>query len=93
MKKQHARKENGRCTKVSYEIEEYVRGRIDFVTACPFCEKGRYTETINMVGALECNICKYQIRNNEEERFVKCSHAELERNPELKKLFGGEIGK
>lgn len=59
---------------VKYEIEEFIHGYVDFVTDCPFGEYGRYTEQTNKVGAQECNICKYQIKNNTEARIVKCSH-------------------
>ncbi len=61
-------------TAVIYEVEEFIYGRIDYVTDCPFGERGRYTYDINKVGALECNICKYQIRNNTEAHVVRCAH-------------------
>ena len=32
---------------ISYKIDEYIWGRKDFVTDCPYGEKGRYTNAIN----------------------------------------------
>lgn len=74
-------------TAVMYEVEEFIYGRIDCVTDCPFGECGRYTNRINKVGALECNICKYQIKNNTDARIVRCSHEQKQKVNEVKKLF------
>ncbi len=63
-----------RNTAVLYEINEFIYGRTDYITDCPFSERGRYTDAINKVGALECNICKYQIKNNVHSKIVRCSH-------------------
>lgn len=78
-------------TAVMYEVEEFIHGRIDFVTDCPFKEKGRYTNTINKVGALECNTCKYQIKNNTHAKVVRCAHEKLEQKSDVKKIFGKRI--
>lgn len=72
--KQYPKKEKKPNTAVMYEIEEFIYGRVDYVTDCPFGECGRFTNRINKVGALECNICKYQIKNNTNARVVRCSH-------------------
>lgn len=74
-------------TAVRYEVDEFIHGRIDFVTDCPFAEKGRYTDRINKVGALECNICKYQIKNNTDARIVRCSHEGKRNLSEVDKFF------
>lgn len=77
---QYQKKEKIPNTAVMYQVDEYIHGRIDFVTDCPFKEKGRYTNSINKVGALECNSCKYQIKNN--------THEKLEQKSDVKKIFG-----
>lgn len=61
-------------TAVKYEVREFIHGGIEYITDCPFGECGRYTHTINKVGALECNICCYQKKNKTEEGIVRCSH-------------------
>lgn len=78
--KQYPKKEKKPNTAVMYEIEEFIYGRVDYVTDCPFGEYGRYTNRINKVGALECNICKYQIKNNTNARVVRCSHEKKQKN-------------
>lgn len=72
MKQQYKKQKTN--TAVMYEVEEFIYGRTVHVTDCPFGEKGRYTNQINKVGALECNICKYQIRNNIHARVVRCAY-------------------
>lgn len=69
---------------VKYDVNEYIHGRIDYVTDCPFGVQGRYTERTNKVGALECNICKHQIGNDTDARVVRCVY---EKKQEVKKLF------
>jgi hypothetical protein len=71
---QNERKKNRRRTAVSYDIREFIYGHTEYVTDCPFGEYGRYTHAINKVGALECNRCPYQIKNNTEAQIVRCSH-------------------
>ncbi len=71
---------------ISYEIEEYIWGRIDHVTDCPYGEKGRYTGEINKVGDLGCNTCPFQVSHNQSAQVVRCLHKEIEKN-EVKKLF------
>lgn len=79
IKRQYKKQISKPNTAVMYEVEEFIYGRIDYVTDCPFCEKGRYTNQINKVGALECNICKYQIKNNAETMTVRCSHLPVDK--------------
>nr|DAL21005.1 MAG TPA_asm: hypothetical protein [Caudoviricetes sp.] len=71
---------------ISYKIEEYIWGRKDFVTDCPYGEKGRYTNAINKVGDLGCNTCKWQVRHSPRAQVVTCSHPK-EENCEVKKQF------
>lgn len=71
---------------ILYEIEEYIYGRKDYVTDCPFGEKGRYTNAINKVGDLGCNTCKWQLRHNPSAQVVRCAHPKVENDP-VKKLF------
>lgn len=71
---------------ILYEIEEFIYGRKDYVTDCPFGEKGRYTSSINKVGDLGCNTCQYQVSHNPRAQVVRCAHREEEKN-EVKKLF------
>lgn len=85
---QYQKKEKKPNTAVMYQVDEYIHGRIDFVTDCPFGERGRYTSLVNKVGALECNICKFQIKNNTDARVVRCSHEKKKEVNEVKKLFG-----
>lgn len=85
---QYQKKEKKPNTAVIYQVDEYIHGRIDFVTDCPFGERGRYTNLVNKVGALECNICKHQIRNNTDARVVRCAHGKLEQKSNVKKIFG-----
>lgn len=63
---------------VPYKIEEYIYGRIDYVTDCPFGEKGRYTLEVNKVGDLGCNTCKWQVSHDARAHEVKCSHPKVE---------------
>lgn len=74
--------------RVHYDVEEYIYGRIDFVTSCPFGEMGRYTLDVNKVGDLGCNTCKWQVSNDAREHEVKCSHPKVEesKKPLFKKL-------
>lgn len=39
--KQYPKKEKKPNTAVMYEIEEFIYGRVDYVTDCPFGECGR----------------------------------------------------
>lgn len=71
---------------ILYEVEEFIWGRKDFVTDCPYGEKGRYTNSINKVDDLGCNTCKWQVRHNPRAQVVKCSHPKVEKS-EVKKLF------
>ena len=71
---------------ISYEIDEFIWGRKDFVTDCPYGEKGRYTNTVNKVGDLGCNACEWQVRHNLRAKVVTCSHPKEEKS-EVKKLF------
>lgn len=71
---------------ILYEVEEFIWGRKDFVTDCPYGEKGRYTNSINKVGDLGCNTCKWQVRHNPRAQVVKCFHPKVEKS-EIKKLF------
>ncbi len=71
---------------ILYEIAEFVGGRKDYVTDCPYGEKGRYTGEINKVGDLGCNTCPFQVSHNQSAQVVRCSHKEIEKN-EVKKLF------
>lgn len=43
-----------------YDVEEFIYGRKDYVTDCPFGEKGRYARSVNKVGDLGCNTCEWQ---------------------------------
>ena len=70
----YQKKEKKPNTAVKYEVREFIHGGIEYVTDCPFRESGRYTQTINKVGAIECNLCKYQKKNNTEARVVRCMH-------------------
>ena len=71
---------------ISYKIDEYIWGRKDFVTDCPYGEKGRYTNAINKVGDLGCNTCEWQERHNPSAQVVMCSHPKVEKS-DVKKLF------
>lgn len=71
---------------ISYKIDEYIWGRKDFVTDCPYGEKGRYTNVINKVGDLGCNTCEWQERHNPSAQVVICSHPKVEKSV-VKKLF------
>ena len=71
---------------ISYKIEEFIWGRKDFVTDCPYGEKGRYTNVINKVGDLGCNTCEWQVRHNPSAQVVICSHPKVEKSV-VKKLF------
>ncbi len=51
-------------TAIKYEVREFIHGRTDYITDCPFGERGRYTNLVNKVGALECNISLYQQKKN-----------------------------
>lgn len=82
--KEKKRSQGGRA--ILYEIEEFIYGRKDYVTDCPFGEKGRYTSTINKVGDLGCNTCEWQIRHNPSAQVVRCAHPRLEEHP-VRKLF------
>lgn len=68
------KKERKLNTTVKYEIREFIYGRIDYVTDCPFGEYGRYTSRINKVGALECNRCVHQLKNNTYNMVVRCTY-------------------
>ena len=70
----YAKKEKKPKTTVLYDVEEFIYGRKDFVTDCPFGEKGRYTMSINKVGDLGCNTCEWQLSHNPKAQIVKCSH-------------------
>lgn len=59
---------------VMYDVEEYIYGRVDYVTSCPFGEYGHYTGKVNKVGALECNICKWHKQNDKRNYIVTCLH-------------------
>lgn len=72
--KQEKRKKNRQRVVVPYEIREFIYGHTDYVTDCPFGEYGRYTHGVNKVGALECNRCSFQLKNNTETQIVRCSH-------------------
>lgn len=80
---------------ISYKIDEYIWGRKDFVTDCPYDEKGRYTNAINKVGDLGCNTCEWQVRHNPRLQVVICSHPKVEKSEinlkvadlRIKKLF------
>lgn len=63
--------------KILYDVEEYIYGRTDYVTNCPFGENGHYTGNVNKVGALECNICKWQKSNDKQNYIVECMHPEI----------------
>lgn len=71
-------------TVIEYQVREFIYGRIDYITECPFGECGRYTHSVNKVGALECNMCKCQIENDTNAKVVHCCH---EKKQEIKKLF------
>lgn len=71
---------------VPYEIEEFIYGRIDYVTDCPFEEVGRYTLNVNKVGDIGCNTCKWQVSHNRDGRKVGCSHPKEEKKETLFKL-------
>lgn len=71
---------------VPYEIEEFIYGRIDFVTNCPFGERGRYTQSINKVGEIGCNTCKWQVGHDRDEQKVRCSHPKVEKKESLFKV-------
>lgn len=64
---------------VRYKVDEYVGGRMDYVTDCPYGEIGRYTNRIKKVGDLECNKCKWQVKNDTDNRIVKCMYTEEEK--------------
>lgn len=71
---------------ILYEVEEFIWGRKDFVTDCPYGEKGRYTNAVNKVGDLGCNTCEWQVRHNPRAQVVMCFHPKVEKS-EVKKLF------
>ena len=71
---------------VCHKIDEFIWGRKDFVTDCPYGEKGRYTNAVNKVGDLGCNTCEWQVRHNQRAQVVMCSHSKEEKS-EVKKLF------
>lgn len=71
---------------VPYEIEEFIYGRIDYVTDCPFGVCGRYTNGINKVGDIGCNTCEWQVSNDCSNKVVKCAYQKEEKKEE-KKLF------
>lgn len=81
-----------RRTTIEYQIREFIHGHTDYITACPFAEYGRYTHTLNRVGAPECDRCEYQIKNNIDAMIVRCSHEKQEEN-EVYKLFGNRNGR
>ena len=70
---------------ILYEVEEFIYGKIDYVTDCPYKERGRYTNAINKVGDLGCNTCEWQISHNPRAMVVRCSHPKLDKDKE--KLF------
>ena len=82
----YTKKEKKPKTTVLYDVEEFIYGRKDYVTDCPFGVKGRYTNAINKVGDLGCNTCEWQLAHNENAQIVKCSHPKDE-GQERKKLF------
>lgn len=71
---------------ILYEVEEYIWGRKDYVTDCPYKERGRYTMEINKVGDLGCNTCKWQVKHNPRAQVVRCAHPKVEDNA-VKKFF------
>lgn len=71
---------------ILYDIEEFIWGRIDYVTDCPHGVKGRYTNEINKVGDLGCNTCEWQVRNSPGAQVVKCAFPKVSEEP-LRKLF------
>lgn len=70
----YQKKEKKPNTAVKYEVREFIHGGIEYATDCPFGESGRYTHALHKVGAIECNLCKYQKKNNTKARVVRCMH-------------------
>ena len=73
----YQKKEKKPNTAIKYEVREFIHGGIEYATYatdCPFGERGRYTHALHKVGAIECNLCKYQKKNNIEARVVRCMH-------------------
>ena len=63
----YKKKEKKPNTAVKYEVREFIHGGIEYATDCPFGECGRYTHALHKVGAIECNLCRYQKKNNTEQ--------------------------
>lgn len=82
-RKQKEKKPN---TAVKYEVREFIHGGIEYATDCPFGECGRYTHALHKVGAIECNLCRYQKKNNTEARVIRCTHPLLQESA-VDKLF------
>lgn len=82
-RKQKEKKPN---TAIKYEVREFIHGGIEYATDCPFGECGQYTHDIHKVGAIECNLCKYQKKNNTKARVVRCTHPLLQESA-VDKLF------
>lgn len=70
----YPKKEKKPNTAVKYEVREFIHGGIEYATDCPFGECGQYTHALHKVGAIECNLCRYQKKNNTETRVVRCMH-------------------
>ena len=83
---QRKQKEKKPNTAVKYEVREFIHGGIEYATDCPFGECGRYTHAIHKVGAIECNLCRYQKKNSTEARVVRCTHPLLQESA-VDKLF------
>ncbi len=73
-------------TAVKYEVRKFIHGGIEYATDCPFGECGQYTHYLHKVGAIECNLCKYQKKNNTEARVVRCTH-QLYKEPAVNEHF------
>lgn len=58
-------------------LERLKKKYSDFVTDCPYGEKGRYTNAINKVGDLGCNTCEWQVRHDSSTQVVMCSHPKV----------------
>ena len=56
---------------IKYNIYESVLG-VDYVTPCPFGQKGRYTHELINVGSNACCRCQYHTDKNTE--CVKCKY-------------------
>lgn len=57
-----------------YKCNEYVGGRIEHVTPCPYGLFARYTNRPIMVGDNACEKCEYHKGKNQQEQSVSCSY-------------------